>query len=143
MHCLKNKLSWKNVILLLFLLMKMLISNMSYKKHLVSTFRSVLTNGWSILNLDLYTNLRKYKIIYLNFIATTYFWHNAFVEHIDNWTRLYSLVSILYRFFQKICYNKCTCGQFESRKTNVVLFFLWNSVQISSKQVFIITYYLC
>ena len=47
--------------------------DLKYVIHTYIKFTSVLTNGWSILNLDFYSNLRKYKFIYLNFIVTTYF----------------------------------------------------------------------
>ena len=50
--------------------------------------------------------LLKIKIlhIYLYFIATEYWWNNALVEYIDNWTQSYSQI-IIYRNHQKIIFN--------------------------------------
>jgi len=42
-------------------------------------------------------DLRSFFLLYIHlyFIGTKYWWNNAFVEDIDNWTRSYNLVIIV------------------------------------------------
>jgi len=78
------------------------------------------------LKVDFHSKLIKITYIHLYSIATKYFWNNALVEYIDNWS--YSLV-IIYQNCQKqyltgqSLKNFITCRQFESKKSNVVMVF--------------------
>ena len=82
------------------------------------------------LKVDFRSKLLLFTYIHLYSIATKYFWNNALVEYIDNCSC--SLV-IIYQNCQKqyltgqSLKNFITCRQFESKKSNVVLFFLWDS----------------
>ena len=64
--------------LLLYLILLNLEFNLKQNKKEIS-FKGGLSLKFKNLNTRLY------------FIATKYLWNNSLVEHIDNWTRSYSL----------------------------------------------------